>query len=73
MNDTIKAQNIASGIVRIHNSNKAIAATTDCTPRYVNANPYVGAMQAVVETYRNLIILGAQPLAITNCLNFGNP
>ncbi len=73
MNDTIKAQNIASGIVRIHNSSKAIAATTDCTPRYVNANPYVGAMQAVVETYRNLIILGAQPLAITNCLNFGNP
>ena len=73
MNDTIKAQNIASGIVKIHNRNKAIAATTDCTPRYVEANPYEGTLQAVCETYRNLTILSAKPMAITNCLNFGNP
>ena len=73
MNDTLKSQNIGSGIVKIHESNKAIAATTDCTPRYVYANPYIGAMQAVVESYRNLTIVGAKPLAITNCLNFGNP
>ena len=73
MNDTIKSHNIASGITRIHNTNKAVAISTDCTPRFVEANPYVGAMAAVVETYRNLVILGAKPLAITNCLNFGNP
>ena len=73
MNDTIKAQNIASGIVKIHNKNKAIAATTDCTPRYIEANPYEGTLQAVCETYRNLTILSAKPMAITNCLNFGNP
>lgn len=73
MNDTVQSHLIASGIVRIHNSNKAIAATTDCTPRYVAANPFIGAAQAVIESYRNLIVLGAKPLAITNCLNFGNP
>ena len=73
MGDTVKAQNIASGIVRIHNTEKAIAATSDCTPRYVAANPYIGAQQAVIEAYRNLIVLGAKPKAITNCLNFGNP
>ncbi|MBT4989311.1 MAG: phosphoribosylformylglycinamidine synthase subunit PurL [Rickettsiales bacterium] len=73
MNDTVKAHGMASGIVRIHATNKAIAATTDCSPRYVKANSYKGAMQAVVESYRNLIVLGAKPLAITNCLNFGNP
>jgi phosphoribosylformylglycinamidine synthase II len=73
MNDTIKAHGIGSGIVRIHNTQKAIAATTDCSPRYVKANSYKGAMQAVVESYRNLVVLGAKPLAITNCLNFGNP
>ncbi|MDC0857207.1 phosphoribosylformylglycinamidine synthase subunit PurL [Rickettsiales bacterium] len=73
MNDTVKAHGIGSGIVRIHNTQKAIAATTDCSPRYVKANSYKGAMQAVVESYRNLVVLGAKPLAITNCLNFGNP
>ena len=73
MNDTVKSHNISSGIIRIHNSNKAVTVTTDCTPRYVAANPFTGAAQAVVEAYRNLIILGSTPLAITNCLNFGNP
>ncbi|MBL4595437.1 MAG: phosphoribosylformylglycinamidine synthase subunit PurL [Robiginitomaculum sp.] len=75
MGDTLAAS--ASGsdaaIVRIHGSNKALAMTSDCTPRYVKANPYVGGKQAVAESWRNLIASGAEPIAITNCLNFGNP
>jgi phosphoribosylformylglycinamidine synthase len=47
--------------------------TTDCTPRYCFADPYEGGKQAVAEAYRNLCAVGARPLAITNCLNFGNP
>ena len=72
MNDTIQTGGDAA-IVRIRNSNKAIATSTDCTPRYVQADPYEGAKQAVAETYRNISAVGAKPLAITNCLNFGNP
>lgn len=72
MNDTLQIAGDAA-IVRIHNSNKAIATSTDCTPRYVQADPYEGAKQAVAETYRNISAVGAKPLAITNCLNFGNP
>ena len=72
MNDTIDIQS-DSAIVRIHNTQKALATSVDCTPRYVYANPYIGGMQAVVETYRNISASGAKPLAITNCLNFGNP
>ncbi len=71
-NNTIATGGDAS-IIRIPNNKKAIAITTDCTPRYVEANPYLGAMQAVAETYRNISATGAKPLAITNCLNFGNP
>ena len=71
-NNTIAICGDAS-VVRIPNSKKAIAITTDCTPRYVEANPYLGAIQAVAETYRNISATGAKPLAITNCLNFGNP
>ena len=52
---------------------KALAMTTDCTPRYCYADPYEGGKQAVAEAYRNLCAVGATPLAITNCLNFGNP
>jgi phosphoribosylformylglycinamidine synthase subunit PurL len=47
--------------------------STDCTPRYVYADPYEGGKQAVAETYRNICAVGARPLAITNCLNFANP
>ena len=47
--------------------------TTDCTPRYFYADPVEGGKQAVAEAYRNLCAVGAKPLAITNCLNFGNP
>ena len=52
---------------------KALAMTTDCTPRYCYADPYEGGKQAIAEAYRNLCAVGAKPLAITNCLNFGNP
>ncbi len=62
-----------AAIVRIHGSNKAIAITTDCTPRYVEADPYEGGKQCVAETWRNLTCVGADPIAITDCLNFGNP
>ena len=72
MNDTIYARGDAA-IVRVHGTNKALAMTTDCTPRYVEADPFEGAKQAVAETYRNISAVGGKPLAITNCLNFGNP
>ena len=72
MNDTIQTGGDAA-IVRVHGTNKALAITTDCTPRYVEADAFEGAKQAVVETYRNISAVGGTPLAITNCLNFGNP
>jgi len=62
-----------AAIVRIHGKNKAVAITTDCTPRYVQADPYMGGKQCVAETWRNLSCVGADPIAITDCLNFGNP
>ena len=71
--DTMQKSGGDAAVVRIHGSKKALAMTTDCTPRYVYANPYEGGKQAVAETYRNLSAVGAKPLAITNCLNFANP
>jgi len=62
-----------AAIVRIHGTNKAVAITADCTPRYCYADPVMGGRQAVVETWRNLTAVGAEPVAITDCLNFGNP
>ncbi|MET4806611.1 phosphoribosylformylglycinamidine synthase subunit PurL [Limibacillus sp. MBR-115] len=62
-----------AALVRIHNSNRALAITTDCTPRYCKAHPETGGAQAVAEAYRNLVATGARPLAATNNLNFGNP
>ena len=73
MADTIQKPGGDSAVVRYHGKNKGIAATVDCVPRYCKAHPKSGAMQAVCETWRNLISVGAQPIAITNCLNFGNP
>ena len=72
MNDTLLTGGDAS-IVRVHGTNKALAMSVDCTPRYVEADSYDGSIQAVCETYRNISAVGAKPLAITNCLNFGNP
>jgi phosphoribosylformylglycinamidine synthase len=62
-----------AGVVRVHGTRKALAITTDCTPRYVYADPYEGGKQAIAEAYRNLSAVGARPLAVTNCLNFANP
>ena len=62
-----------AGIVAIRNSQKSLAVSVDCNPRYVKADPYIGAMIAVAEAARNVVCSGGTPLAITNCLNFGNP
>jgi phosphoribosylformylglycinamidine synthase subunit PurL len=71
--DTLQKSGGDAAVVRVHGTNKALAMSTDCTPRYVFADPYEGGKQAVAECYRNLCAVGAKPLAITNCLNFGNP
>ena len=62
-----------AGMVRVHGTSKALAVTSDCTPRYVQADPYEGGKQAVAEAWRNLTAVGALPIAITDNLNFGNP
>ncbi len=71
--DTLQKSGGDAAVVRIHGGNKALAMSTDCTPRYCYADPYEGGKQAVAETYRNICAVGARPLAITNCLNFANP
>jgi len=62
-----------AALVRVPNTNKALAVTVDCNARFVYADPHIGAMIAVAEAARNIVCSGATPLAITNCLNFGNP
>ncbi|MFN3526874.1 MAG: phosphoribosylformylglycinamidine synthase subunit PurL, partial [Paracoccus sp. (in: a-proteobacteria)] len=71
--DTIRRPGMGAGVVRVHGTRKALAFTSDVTPRYVMANPFEGGKQAVAEAYRNLTAVGAQPLATTDNLNFGNP
>ena len=73
MGDTIGPPGGDAAVVRVHGAGKAIAMTTDCTPRYCFADPVEGGRQAVVEAWRNLVAVGATPLAITDCLNFGSP
>ncbi|MEE2699173.1 MAG: phosphoribosylformylglycinamidine synthase subunit PurL [Pseudomonadota bacterium] len=75
MADTLKTGRPGgdAAVIRVHDTDKAIAITTDCAPRYCKANPFEGGKQAVAEAWRNLTAVGAKPLAITNCLNFGNP
>ena len=73
MADTLRAPGLGAGIVRVHGTSKALAFTSDVTPRYVAANPFEGGKQAVAEAYRNLTAVGAVPLATTDNLNFGNP
>ena len=73
MADTVRAPGLGAGVVRVHGTEKAIAFTSDVTPRYVKANPFEGGKQAVAEAYRNLCAVGARPLATTDNLNFGNP
>ncbi len=73
MGDTVQRPGGDAAVVRIHGTGKAIAVTTDCTPRYCQADPHEGGRQAVAEAYRNLSATGALPLAVTDNLNFGNP
>lgn len=73
MADTVQGPGGDAAVVRVHGSNKGLALTTDCTPRYCSADPETGGAQAVAEAFRNLVAVGARPLAITDCLNFGNP
>jgi phosphoribosylformylglycinamidine synthase len=75
MADTLEdsATGADAGIVRVHGTRKALAVTSDCTPRYVLNDPYEGGKQAVAEAWRNLTAVGAEPIAITDNLNFGNP
>ncbi|MEY4161079.1 MAG: hypothetical protein RLZZ136_1700 [Pseudomonadota bacterium] len=71
--DTLQKSGGDAAVVRVHGTQKALAMSTDCAPRYCYADPYEGGKQAVAETYRNISAVGATPLAITNCLNFANP
>ena len=73
MADTIQRPGGDAAVVRVHGTGKGLALTCDVTPRYVAADPRMGAKQAVAESWRNLIAVGADPLAITDNLNFGNP
>ncbi len=73
MGDTIQKPGGNSGVVRIHGSTKAVAASVDSSALYCFAHPLTGGKQIVSESWRNLISVGAEPIAITNCLNFGNP
>ncbi len=73
MSDTAQKSGADAAIIRIHKKEKAIALTVDSSANYCKAHPYTGGKQIVCENWRNLISVGAKPLAITNCLNFGNP
>ena len=73
MGDTIQKPGGDAGVVRVHGSKKAVAASVDSSASYCFAPPLTGGKQVVCESWRNLISVGAKPIAITNCLNFGNP
>ena len=73
MGDTIQKPGGDAGVVRVHGTNKAVAASVDSSAVYCWAHPLTGGKQVVCESWRNLISVGATPIAITNCLNFGSP
>ena len=73
MADTLAGPGGDAALVRVHGTGKALALTTDCTPRYCLADPVRGGAQAVAEAWRNLTAVGARPLAVTDNMNFGNP
>ena len=73
MADTVVRPGSDAAVVRVHGTNKGLAMSTDCSPVYCKHNPYEGGKHAVVETWRNIIASGALPIAITDCMNFGNP
>ena len=73
MGDTIQKPGGDAGVVRVHGTDKAVAASVDSSAVYCWAHPLTGGKQVVCESFRNLIAVGAEPIAITNCLNFGSP
>ena len=73
MSDTMQKSGSDAAIMRIHKKEKAIAVAVDSSANYCKSHPLMGGKQIVCENWRNLITVGATPLAITNCLNFGNP
>jgi len=73
MADTVQRPGGDAAVVRVHGTQKGLAISCDVTPRYCAADPREGAKQAVAECWRNLTATGADPLAITDCMNFGNP
>ena len=73
MADTLQKPGGDAAVVRVHGTSKALAISTDCTPRYCYADPVQGGRQAIAECFRNICAVGATPLAVTNCLNFANP
>ena len=73
MGDTIQKPGGDAGVVRVHGTDKAIAASVDSSAIYCWAHPLSGGKQVVCESWRNLVSVGAEPIALTNCLNFGNP
>jgi phosphoribosylformylglycinamidine synthase len=73
MGDTMVRPGSDAAVVRVHETNKALALSCDVTPRYCYADPFEGGKQAVAETWRNITASGGKPLALTDCMNFGNP
>ena len=73
MGDTIQKPGGDAGVIRVHGTKKAVAASVDSSASYCYSHPFTGGKQIVCESWRNLISVGAKPVAITNCLNFGNP
>jgi phosphoribosylformylglycinamidine synthase subunit PurL len=73
MGDTMVRPGSDAGVVRVHGTGKALALSCDVTPRYCYADPFEGGKQAVAETWRNITASGGKPLALTDCMNFGNP
>jgi phosphoribosylformylglycinamidine synthase len=73
MGDTLVRPGSDAAVVRVHGTNKALALTCDVTPRYCAADPFEGGKQAVAEAWRNITASGGKPLALTDCMNFGNP
>ncbi len=73
MGDSVQVPGGDAGVIRIHSKNKGVALTVDSSTHYCLSNPVIGGKQVVCESWRNLISVGSNPIAITNCLNFGNP
>jgi phosphoribosylformylglycinamidine synthase len=71
--DTVQRPGGDAAVVRVHGTDKGLAISTDCTPRYCFADPFEGGKQAIAECWRNITAVGATPLATTDCMNFGNP